>query len=320
MKKIKVSIFTAILSSLLFTSLSFSQNTSIPNTKLETSNNTKSSDAQTEATTVATVNIYNATSTEISTSTFSFSFQIFNRVGVQSNIRYGLELVNVKTNEAVDRKLSNEALTLGAGDSKDIKMSYSIPGFISNGEYRLFIVSQNQNGLSLAYAPVGFPEKTISINTNYPNGILSLENCFIFINNDQKTKYNLSQGVNIKTDENLSVNCDVKNNTNNDLNNLKIQMITHKRNQFGDVLGNNFLDKSFSLNKNSSQNISFNIPVVSGAQAYDVDTFLVNSKNQKVSRSIFAHYVIHGASATIQNAYLDKENYKKGETANVKIF
>lgn len=312
MKKIT----TIFFSSLLFTSLA-----------LVSAQNTASSSASTKAVatsassmTVATVNIYNATSTKISTSTYSVSFQIFNRVGIQSNIRYGLEFVNAKTNEILDRKLSNEALTLGESDSKDLKMIYTIPGFIANGDYKLMIVAENQNALPLAYMPSGFPERTITVSTNYDNGLLGLDKCFVYVGDNQSKKYTLAQGVDTLNTEKLSVNCDIKNNSLKDFSNLKIQTITHKRDQFGDILGNSFVKEGISLAVGESQNLSFDLQTMSTPQAYDVDTFLVNADNQKVSPSMRVHYVIHGASATIQNTYLDKASYKKGEIANAKVF
>lgn len=268
---------------------------------------------------VATVNVYNATTTKIDENNYSVSFQIFNREGIQSNIRYGLQLVDASTSVVVDTQLSNESLTLGPGGSKNIEVKYTLPKFLISGNYKLAIVVKNQNGLPLAYMPAGFPEKIITIKNNYisPN----IDSCSLSIKGDaSSTNYKAEQGITVLPDQTLVANCVISNNGNNNLSNLKIDLITHKRDQFGDIVSKNVIEQDISLKAKSTQNISFEIPAITIPQSYDVDTFLVNSSMAKVSPSTNIHYVVNGSSATIQNTILDKTDYKKGDTANVQIF
>jgi len=55
-------------------------------------------------------------------------------------------------------------------------------------------------------------------------------------------------------------------------------------------------------------------------QAYDTVVTLRNDNGETVSNEIIPHYVIRGASATIQNVTPDKESYEKGEMASVEVF
>jgi len=277
--------------------------------------------ANTNAIAVATVNIYNPKTTKIDEDEYSISFDLFNRVGIQSNIRYGVELINADKFAIVDTNLSNESLTLKEKEIKSIDINYKIPGFISNGNYKLVIVAENQNGLPLAYMPANLnKDSVININNSYQ--YLSINNCILNIFNDASStaKYDNNQGVDIMPNEKLIATCDVINNGSATENNIKLQLITHKRDSFGDILNNDTLTDIISVKGNSTQSISFTIPTLQNSQLYFIDTFLVNSGGQKVSPSYPILYSIHGSSATIQNLIMDRSSYRKGDTANLKVF
>ena len=269
---------------------------------------------------LATVNIYNATSTDLGNNNYSISFQISNRNGIQSGIRYGVELINASTSEIVDTKLSDTALTLGESGSKDIKMDYSVPEYVKNGEYKLVIVSQNANGLPLAYMPAGFPEKIISVTQNVYS--LGIDNCTLQVSDDASTtvKYTALQGVDILPSEKLVATCIVSNKGKVNVGDLKLSLITHKTNPFGDILSKDTINQKISINAEGTQKVVFEIPTLQNPQAYDIDIFLVNGSNAKISPSSMINYVISGASATIKNSILDKTNYKKGDIANLQLF
>lgn len=275
---------------------------------------------QSKSVLVASVNIYNATNTKINNSTYAISFRIQNNSGIQSNIRYGIQLVRKSDSLVADTNLANEAITLGENEYKDITMQYILPSFIPNDIYRLVIVAQNQNGLPLGYMPAGFPEKMITVGNN-PEGV-SIDSCYLTVSSESSTdkKYTNLQGVDIKKEEELVAHCSLSNKSLVSSGKLKIQMITHKRDQMGDVLNNTTLDKEISMGAKDVEEFDFNVPTVDFPQSYYVDLFLVNSRGEKVSQSYYMRYVVSGPSATIQNFVLDKSNYKKGDTANLKVF
>ncbi len=281
--------------------------------------NSSTTKAVSKETAVATVNIYNATNKEIGSNKYSVSFEIFNRVGIQSNIRYGLQLVSAKEYSVADTLLANESLTLGERQTKKITMEYEIPGFVADGEYKLLIVAKNQNGLPLAVMPAGFPEKiiTVSNKTSAPD----LSSCYLTIIGDASStaRYTLANLATIKSGETIEGHCVLKNG-NIDLNNLKITLVTHKRDQFGDILKEEALPTLISIKKNEVKNISFTIPTLTIAGLYDLDTFLTNSREEKISESERMRYLVVGAYATIQNTILDKTSYKKGDMADLNVF
>lgn len=266
---------------------------------------------------MATVNIFNSTNTKTGTNSYSISFQIHNRVGIQPNIRYGIGLIDVESKLMVDLQLVNEAITLGENEGRDITLDYTIPGFIPDGIYKIVVTAQNQNGLPLATRPIGYPEKYVTIQNN--NGGVLFEDCFLTVDGDETgAKFNNIQGVDLKPEEKLRATCQILNNTSRD-GNWKLQLITHKRTQFGDIVANDILDQEVSIEKNTTKTVSFYLPTQKDSQAYDIDTFLIDVEGKKVSPSVYLHYVMIGNSATIQNVLLDKLSYLKGDIATVKF-
>lgn len=266
---------------------------------------------------LANVEIYNTNNKKIDDNTYSISFSLFNDVGIQSNIRYGIQLVDAD-NRPIDMHLANEAITIGEKESVDLSINYTIPSYVENGTYRLMVVAQNQNGLPLAFLPAGFPEPIINIQgrTIYPQ----IENCYLVVDGEdfETQRYTLNQGVDVVSDENLRAICSI-NNKGQRSQDLRIQLITHKRSQFGDILHTKIIENTFSIKPNSEEQISFSLPKMSVPQAYNVDAFLVNKNGEKISKSVFFHYVIVGSSATLQNTILDKSSYLESEKANLKV-
>ncbi|MEI6352974.1 MAG: hypothetical protein WCO35_03530 [Candidatus Nomurabacteria bacterium] len=308
-------ILTILLSALMVVSFA-----SAATKTTATTTKTTTQSKNTSSVLVATVNIYNATNTMKDLNNYLVSFQLYNRVGIQSGIRYGIELVDASTSKIIDTQLANESVTLGEKESKDIKMNYSIPNFITSGNYKMVIVAENQNGLPLAYVSAGYPERIINIANNYIAP--SIDNCFLTVENDSSTtaKYTNIQGVDILPTEVLKATCKLSNTGNSNLTNLKISLITHKKDLFGDILSRDIAGQDITLKAGSSQDVSFNISVIKTPQSYYIDASLINSSQAKISESLKIHYIVHGPSATIQNTVLDKTDYKKNDTANLQVF
>ncbi|MDQ1281911.1 MAG: hypothetical protein QG630_262 [Patescibacteria group bacterium] len=311
-------LITILLSGFLIVSFS-NVNAAVTSTSTKTSTTTKK--ASTQASVVATVNIYSPKTTKINEGEYSISFDIFNRVGIQSNVRYGVELINTENFTVVDTSLANESLTLKEKEIKNLTINYKIPGFVSNGTYKLVIVAKNQNGLPLAYVPADL-NKDFTITVKNGSQYLSIDNCMLTVLNDASStaRYKSDQGVDIMPSEKLIATCDVTNKGVGSEKNIKLQLITHKIDSFGDILSNDTLTEMVSVKGNSTQSVSFTIPTLQNPQLYSVDTFFVNSNGQKISPSYSILYSVHGPSATIQNLTMDKASYKKGDVANLKVF
>lgn len=300
MKKIILSTITSLLIFSLFLTNSLAQKA----TTTQATTNTKSM-------LVATVNIYNATNTKVG-DTYNISFDLSNREGIQSDIRYGVELINKDNNQIADLDIVNTALTLGENSSKNISLSYTVPNYIPNGIYKLMIISQNASGLPLAIVPAGYPETVVNIDNNKS---VSLENCSSLL--DGKTFKN-NEMVRVDTGKVLNINCEVNNQTSR--NNYKIQLISHRQSKFGDIIASQVLDQDLNLKSNSNTSISFNLNTETNPGNYTVDAFLINGSKEKVSGSVYLNYIVNGLTAVIQNSILDKDSYSEGDTAKLQVF
>lgn len=301
-----------ILSILIFSILAFSLNISF----LKAQNNNLEI---VRSLTVAYVGIYNATNTKINSDTYDISFSLENEQGIQPDVRYGIVLEEKNTGEIVDMQLSNDSIVLKEKDSKNINIKYRVPSFIPDGIYKISIVAQNAAGIPLGKSPIGFPEKYITISKNTSS--VSLNSCYLYVGNDSSgAKYTISQGVDIMSNEELFATCKISNSSMSLKSNLSLQLITHIRDQFGDIVAKDIALQNISVKGKGEQEITFKIPNQTKPQSYDIDTFLINGKGEKASMSTYLHYVIAGNSATIQNSILDKTSYKKGENATLDLF
>ena len=248
---------------------------------------------------VATVNIYNVNATKIDQNNYQLSFDINNREGIQSDIRYGVELIRKSDNVVIDTDLENVSLTLGENETKSVSMNYVVPAYVLSGEYELSVVSKNGSGLSLANVPVD-SIGIVSID-NANENYLRLSNCFT------------SDKNNINTDQDITVSCSVD--SNKTQNSLDVGYVIHKNSEFGDILEQNEIKNVNILNKT----INFSINTGKNPGQYVIDIFFKNA-GYKISPSYELVYFVNGNSVVIQNTTLDKAAYVTGDTANLKLF
>lgn len=308
MKKIT----TILLSGFLIVGFSFAS--AATNTK--TTKATSTPVAKQNAMLVATVSVYSASTTMIDDSNYSVYFQIYNRVGTQSNIRYGLELTNTYDSKIYDSQLANESLTLRDSQTIEINMAYKVPNFIPNGNYKLTIVVKNQNGLPLAYVPAGFPEKVITVNNKVSAPIIS--GCSLSVSSNEG-KFINTQNIGTNPEEPINAVCDVKNDSNLDYSNVKIKLITHKKNSFGDIIDSKILDQNIDIKRKSVGPVNFSIPTAFMSQLYYLDLFLVDDKGDKLSSTLPIYYTVKGDSITLQNVVIKNVAVKKGDKTNIDV-
>ena len=142
-------LITILLSGFLIVSFS---NAHAATVTTKTASTTKATTNTSKPVAVATVNIYNPKTTKINAGEYSISFDLYNRVGIQSNIRYGIELINADKFAIVDTNLSNESLTLKEKETKSKEMSLVIPDspnvvmelLKQHGEFKDLIKEQNK--------------------------------------------------------------------------------------------------------------------------------------------------------------------------------
>lgn len=263
--------------------------------------------------TLATVNIYNATTTQ-NGNDFTISFDLTNRVGVQPGVKYSVNLVQDTKNGQVmvDKHVYDEVINLGENSSVHKVVTYTPPAGVE-GEYSLFISSKNSSGFPFGLASLGKVRFTRdSKNSNNPSVVIDIESCHLTVLGENgQPHYTSVQGVDIAKNEYLVSNCLVENRTSVPVA-LVPSFVTRARSNFGDIVPTVGGDtKSILLKPNEKIGIATVLPKGITPGAYNV-TLAYGEGNM-----ITYDYVMQGGSGTIQNLLLDKDNYKKGETANI---
>lgn len=270
---------------------------------------------QTEAVTVATVNIYNAAlANQSSNGELTIVFDLNNREGIQSNIKYAVNLIQQTENKSIlmDQKVYDEQITLGQEETKEKKITYTPPYFL-NGTYKLMVEARNSDGLTLGMADAG----DVLLSGTGESITIFQDTCYITVNEEEK-HYTLTQGVDIKPEESIFLNCQIENNTKADTD-VTPNFVTYHRTTFGKQLDQQIAEP-VSLKKGEKTFKKFPIPKQTTPQAYDAVFSLQDESSNPISEKVTAHYVIAGQSASIHNVQFDKNSYEKNETAKLSFF
>lgn len=274
----------------------------------------KPSSGATSAAVVADVNIRNAKIEKQENNTLTISFDISNNFSqVQPGILLSASLVKNENNArtTVDEKIIGSEFTLEPNEKSHRVINYAVSDFIQ-GQYEIWLDAQIAGGLPLSTMIAG---KTTFSGTNDYVEIIN-NSCYLTVKGESgDKKYAFNQGVDIEKNEDLQAVCDLMNHSSQPKKFIA-QFQTYQRNTFGPLTETSQkTDTSFILNPKEKKTVPFDLPKASDPQAYDVKlTLLENGKT--ISNSSVFHYVLRGASATIQSLQLDKDSYQKGEKAN----
>lgn len=264
------------------------------------------------ATVVANINLSNVTIIEQNPKEIHIGFDIVNNGDTtQSDIRYGVELIKKSsTGQSIaDTFTAAEFVTVKAKATLHREFVYPTPSTLS-GTYELWVISRTTSGMMLG---LGSPGSVVLTGT-VEHIAIAPESCYATVGTESK-QYSLLQGVDVKSEEMLVLTCVAQNNFSRPISTMPT-FETYERSTYGNAVPMNYpAQEDITFNPNETKAISFTIPKPEKAQAYDVTVFLMEKgRDIPVSGSITMHYVVAGASATIQNASLDKTAYKKGET------
>ncbi len=260
---------------------------------------------------LADVNIHDVSSVRTDDG-YDVSFTIKNRMGVQSDIRYGLELVS---NEGVvSTYVSDEVLTLREGESVRKTIRYTAPPHMK-GAFSATLMSENSRGLLLATIGLG----TFEFAGKDGVFVLSDESDCNLRVEGQNDPFLLTQGVDIRPTEKLFLSCSLVNKGRAETRLIPF-LRTYKRTVFGDLVREQSLDAISVSSGSAPTAFSLHIPTIGVPQSYEARLVFKNDRGEAVSGEIGFRYVMTGESATIQNLTLDKTGYKAGETALAKLF
>lgn len=264
---------------------------------------------------IATVNIQDAKIVSQEGNTFQLSFSLSNREIRQTGVKYGVQLVSqTKTSSVVvDEKVYPDVLTLEEHSSISKDVTYVAPQNLS-GSYMLLIVSKNESGLPYGIAFVS----NVTLVATGKGVVIDTGSCFLTVPGEKGSPhYNLTQGVDILANEHLALSCSVTNQTTSAVT-LTPSFETRYRSVYGQVVPATGGDTSpVTLAAGEKKTVLVNLPRTTDPQAYDVIMTLASGTLS--SNAAVSHYVVRGASATIQNLSLDKDRYRSGDAAQVEF-
>ena len=282
-------------------------------------------DAKKQATTVATVNIYSAKIISQEGNVLKIGFDLNNRIGIQSGIRYGIELrtknespivenqkiyTYTKSN-LVDQKIYPESVTLGAGEVIKKEIDYIAPEYLQ-GKFEVFVVSENESGLPLGNVLAG--ETELNGSGNYLK--IDSSECFIEVSGRDGSK-KMTEIVSVSSEEEIKISCWVFNLEENDVSAIPF-LETKMRSNFGPAVSE-IKGDSVQFKVGEKTNLEMVVSKPDIPQVYSVRLNMRNAKSKTISNPIDFSYSIKGTSATIQNATFDMNGYLKGNGASVTV-
>lgn len=235
----------------------------------------------------------------------------------QSDIRYGAELVLVTDGTqqiTADSFVSPETDSLAAGGKIAKVIEYPLAG-IAPGSYDLWVTARTTGGLVLGLAKAGQVSVTSSDVVSFMT-----ETCVLTIDG-QAAEYHLAQGVDVSPQETLELVCDVKN-FGATTKSIVPVFETFKRSVFGSKEAVSYpAQAAQTIAAGEQKTLTFALPKSTVPQAYEARIALTEEGGiEVVSNHVAAHYVLRGASATIQSINFDKASYAAGETISFSMF
>ena len=308
MKFFKLLVLSILISSSLFLSTtSFAQ--SVTTTKTTTPV-IVDFPAAPKPTTLATVNIVDYKITSQKNNTFNISFVLSNGVGVQSGVKYGVQLLGSNTSGQyiADEKVYSDSLSLSENSNLPKSIVYTAPSMLS-GSYDLFLVSKNESGFPFAQVSLG------KVTLKSSSGLEIIQSsCFIqVVGEKNEPHYNAFQTIDIVKNETLRLTCNAKNSTNKNLS-VKPFFETFNRTSYGSVAPQVGGDtQSISFKSKEQKSFFVKLPISEVAQLYNMNIKL--EEGNIISNTVNIEYLLHGVNATIVNLSLDKDGYLKGDKA-----
>ncbi len=264
-----------------------------------------------KAVVLATVNIIDAKIVSQKDNIINISFILSNRTGIQTGIKYGVELYDTdsKTPYLIDEKIYEESLVLLENKTLNKEISYTYPKILS-GEYNLFINAKNENGFPFAKVSLG----KVTLKASEAGLLISEPTCFTQVLEEKDSPHhNISQKVTINKGETLKLLCEATNQIDKNLSVLPL-IETFNGSSYGAIVPQNIINNEIIIFKSKEKKIfSINLPIGNTPQVYNMKVSLV--EGDVSSNKIDVSYVLNGTRASIVNLTLNKDNYQKGDTA-----
>ena len=256
--------------------------------------------AQTDegGTLVADVAVTNALIVNQEQNVFGISFEIVNRMGVQSDIAYGINLVTTgESPQLVHQEGHMVPHALQEGESWYTEFRYIAPEFL-NGAYQIVLWSETKGGLPLAIAPLGEVELTGTGE-------------YVWIDSASCVTENIGE-------EGVSTTCSAESFFREEVSLSPFAVIT-KDSFSGDGITAQQLTSTPLVIAPGESEISFEVPLPSQQGQFAAMIGLEDANGVLLSNSVPLMYSGGVPYASIRNVALDNDLYRRGDAASVQI-
>jgi hypothetical protein len=283
-------------------------------------------DSDGNSTLLANINIKNAKIISQDKNKLKISFDIFNNnPWVQTNLKFEIGILpfeNFENSSFPAKGEINKAEKAGEiswlypepislkGNAKENKIvEHEFPNYLV-GKYVLFVKAFLPNGLFLGGDVLNKHPLSLGGNNQFIEIVPS--SCQLFTET-QEEENNTSQK------EGQVAICEAINHFEEPIKATPYFEI-YRRSQYGEKIKEFISDRGeFYFEPGEKQNIALDLPVNFDPQSYAAKVVL-KKDGEIISNKVVIYYMLEGVSATIQNVNFDRESYKQGETAKVRLF
>lgn len=266
-----------------------------------------------KASVVANVNIDSAKIVSQVKNDFNITFNISNKEGLQTGVKYGVQLIKDGAKYISDEKVYDESVTLYENSTIKRDITYTAPSNLS-GNYVLVLSAKNENNFPFGVISLG---KVKLVASTKGVSILN-DSCYLQVEGEKSgTHYSISQSVDISTSESLKLTCNILNESNSAMS-VTPSFETRYFSAYGKIAPQTGGDASaISLKKGEKKTVTIALPKSDKPQFYTVKVSLVNGVNS--SNAISIPYIIRGINGSLQKISLDKDYYKGGESGKMTV-
>jgi hypothetical protein len=276
---------------------------------------TTTTSSSSKAIILADVNINEAKIIKQENNKFDISFIISNGKGIQTGVKYGVQLISTsnKIQTTDDEKIYDESLTLYENSSIKKTIQYTAPEIL-DGVFSLYIISKNEEGFPYSTGFLG----NIRLKASQKGIYISSGSCFLKIPGEKtQSAYKLNPSLDIDPSENISISCFANNNSDKEIQ-VKPILEIRKSNSYGTIIKSEVINtETINYKSKESKLFSITLPNINKSGIYYATIAL--KEGDILSNKVSFSYIVRGSSATISNVLMDKDYYQKGETANVSL-
>jgi hypothetical protein len=244
---------------------------------------------------------------------FKISFILRGGDKAESGIKYGISLFDKDETKKLDEFVYPEIITVEKGSEVKREITYKAPSSLEEGDYVLRVSISNNKAFILGISRI--------LNINIPSSLktaeIMTESCYLYETADKEKVKTLDLRSTMYSENPLSLFCNIKNLTKDELVVSPVYEI-YQNSLYGEKIGESQKFEEITLLPDEERSVSWPMPISQTLTPQVVKIYL--ETNETYSNSITARYTLPTTNTTIiNNLFLDKTFYKKGEEMNLSL-